>query len=134
MDELRGVLGLARDSLPFNSLVGFQNYPLDEAGAFAGSGLTLAESGDVTLPDMPLNLMVERHAGGLSLQLMFARNLHGMPEAALRLDMMAETLSAMPDSADIAVEAIAALPAILMTPRFNNASPAASISHPAPPT
>src|SRR3546814_20272555 len=75
MDELRGVLGLARDSLPFNSLVGFQNYPLDEAGAFAGSGLTLAESGDVTLPDMPLNLMVERHAGGLSLQLMFDRHL-----------------------------------------------------------
>src|SRR3546814_10251521 len=30
MDELRGVLGLARDSLPFNSLVGFQNYPLED--------------------------------------------------------------------------------------------------------
>src|SRR3546814_16530788 len=75
--------------------------------------------------------MVERHAGGLSLQLMFDRNLHGMPEAALRLDMLAETLSAMPDSADIAVAAIDALPAILLNPLLDKASPAASISAPA---
>src|SRR3546814_6487217 len=75
--------------------------------------------------------MVERHAGGLSLQLMFDRNLHGMPEAALRLDMLAETLSAMPDSADIAVAAIDALPAILLNPLLDKASTAASISAPA---
>src|SRR3546814_20931748 len=133
MDELRGVLGLARDSLPFNSLVGFQNYPLDEAGAFAGSGLTLAESGDVTLPDMPLNLMVERHAGGLSLQLMFDRNLHGMPEAALRLDMLAEPLSALPESAYITVAAIDALAALLLNPTINQETTAAALSAPTPP-
>src|SRR5699024_9009722 len=52
MDDLVDLLGLPRDSVPFDSLVGFQNYPLDEAAAFANSGLTLAESGDVTLPDM----------------------------------------------------------------------------------
>src|SRR3546814_16727858 len=59
MDDLRELMGLPPDSLPFDSLVGYQNYPLDEAGAFAGSGLTLIESGDTTLPDMPQNLMVE---------------------------------------------------------------------------
>src|SRR3546814_3469 len=45
--------------------------------------------------------------------------------------MLAETLSAMPDSADIAVAAIDALPAILLNPLLDKASTAASISAPA---
>jgi len=115
-DELRDLLGLPRDSLPFDSLVGFQNYPLDEAAAFADSGLTLAESGDVTLPDMPLNLMVERQAGRLCLQLMFDRNRHGAADAMLRLDMLVATLDALPESAAVPVDAIDALPEAIMAP------------------
>lgn len=121
MDEFRDLLGLPRDSLPFDSLVGFQNYPLDEASALAGSGLTLAESGDVTLPDMPLNLMVERQAGGLCLQLMFDRNRYGLRDATLRLDMLAATLAALPDSAAVSVDAIDVLPEAIMAPLFGDA-------------
>ncbi|MEO8817492.1 MAG: amino acid adenylation domain-containing protein, partial [Paralcaligenes sp.] len=122
MDELRDLLGLSRDSLPFDSLVGFQNYPLDETAAFAGSGLTLVESGDITLPDMPLNLMVERQADGLCLQLMFDQNRYGVPDATLRLDMLMATLTAMPDSQDVPVEAIDALPESVMVPLFDDAT------------
>ncbi len=121
MDELRDLLGLPRDSLPFDSLIGFQNYPLDEAAAFAGSGLALVESGDITLPDMPLNLMVERQAGSLRLQLMFDRNRYGLPDAALRLDMLAATLAALPDSEAIPVDAIDALSETIAAPLFGNA-------------
>lgn len=113
MDELRELLGLPRDGLPFDSLVGFQNYPLDIGAALDGSGLAMAESGDITLPDMPLNLMVERQAGELSLQLMFDRRLRSPAEAALRLDMLAGTLAALPAQAHTAVAAIDALPAPL---------------------
>lgn len=110
MDDLRDLLDLPRDCLPFASLVGVQNYPLDEAGALAGSGLTLVESGDVTLPDMPLNLMVEQQ-DGLSLRLMFDGRRYSLAEAGLRLDMMAATLAALPGGADRPAAAIDALPA-----------------------
>ncbi|WP_198958872.1 non-ribosomal peptide synthetase [Candidimonas nitroreducens] len=110
MDELRELLGLPRDSLPFDSLVGYQNYPLDINAALEGSGLALAGSGDTTLPDMPLNLMVERHQGELSLQLMFDRHLRDAADAALRLDMLAHTLASLPDHADTPVAAIDVLP------------------------
>lgn len=111
MDELRELLGLPRDSLPFDSLVGYQNYPLDIAAALEGSGLALAGSGDTTLPDMPLNLMVERHQGELSLQLMFDRHLRDAADADLRLDMLAHTLASLPDHADTPVASIDTLPA-----------------------
>ena len=111
MDELRELLGLPRDSLPFDSLVGYQNYPLDIAAALEGSGLALAHSGDTTLPDMPLNLMVERQDGELSLLLMFDSKLRDAADAALRLDMLAHTLAALPDQAGTPVAAIDTLPA-----------------------
>lgn len=111
MDEFRDLLGLPRDSLPFDSLVGFQNYPLDEAAALAGTGLSLAESGDVTLPDMPLNLMVEPQEGGLCLRLMFDRQQHAEADAELRLEALATTLAALPDALALPSAAIDALPA-----------------------
>ncbi|MGB6105900.1 MAG: amino acid adenylation domain-containing protein [Pusillimonas sp.] len=113
MDDLRELLGLPPDSLAFDSLVGYQNYPLDEAGAFSGSGLTLAESGDTTLPDMPLNLMVERQASGLSLQLMHDRRYYSTADAELRLNMLAHTLSILPDALNLPVARIDTLPASL---------------------
>ena len=111
MDDLRDLLGLPRDCLPFDSLIGFQNYPLDEAGAFADSGLTLADSGDITLPDMPLNLMVEQQPDGLCLHLMYDRHRYGEHDAALRLDMLATTLTALPEAAAHPVATIDAMPA-----------------------
>ncbi|WP_128356279.1 non-ribosomal peptide synthetase [Pollutimonas thiosulfatoxidans] len=114
MDDLRSLLALAPDALPFDSLVGFQNYPLDEAGALAGSGLTLLETGDVTLPDMPLNLMVERQAGGLVLHLMVDERHIDASGARLRLNMLAHTLASLPDQAQTAVRDIEALPAGIM--------------------
>jgi amino acid adenylation domain-containing protein len=136
MDDLRELLGLPRDGLPYDSLVAFQNYPLDEAGAFAGSGLTLAESGDVTLPDMPLNLMVERNAHGLSLQLMFDVRLYDTRAARLRVDMLAAALEQMPDVPDTRVADIDILPAnvartLLDTPplAFPRIDPDATVTH-----
>jgi amino acid adenylation domain-containing protein len=110
MDDLRKLLSLPADSLPFDSLVGFQNYPLDEAAAFDGSGLAMTHSGDATLPDMPLNLMVERQSNGLSLQLMADRRYVSAAEADLRLDMLVQALTLMPDAVHVPVDQIDTLP------------------------
>lgn len=110
MDELRALLGMASDVLPFDSLVGFQNYPLDEQGALAYTGLALAETGDVTLPDMPLNLMVERHGGGLAVHLMVDERHVAPAEAELRLHMLAHTLGVLPASTGLSVDRIDAVP------------------------
>jgi amino acid adenylation domain-containing protein len=119
MDGLREVLGLPHDCLPFESLVGFQNYPLDEAAAFAGSGLTLAESGDVTLPDMPLNLMIEPRQGhGLSISLMFDRLRQSERQADFRLQMLEATLELLPDAAEQPVSTIDALPRAVVERRL----------------
>lgn len=110
LDDLREFMDLPPDSLPFDSLVGYQNYPLDEAGAFSGSGLTLTESGDVTIPDMPLNLMVERQESGLSLQLIYDRRYYSEADAGLRLDMLSHTLSVLPANIDTPVAHLDTLP------------------------
>lgn len=133
MDDLRQLLSLPSDSLPFDSLVGFQNYPLDEAAALRGSGLAMADNGDATVPDMPLNLMVERQSdGGLSLQLMADRRYVGVEEAALRLDMLAHTLSLMPDAAHAPAAGIDALPPALRASLLH-AVPDARLLAPRPP-
>lgn len=127
MDDLRLLLSLPTDSVPFDSLVGFQNYPLDEAAALQGSGLSMTDNGDTTLPDMPLNLMVERQAdGGLSLQLMADRRYVSAEEAALRLDMLAHTLALMPDAIHTPVTQIDALPPAV-TSSLLHAAPAAQV-------
>lgn len=127
MDEFRALLGMPGDRLPFDSLVGFQNYPLDEAGAFKGCGLALEESGDVTLPDMPLNLMVEAQAGGLRLLLMFDRRHGDKAQARLRLEMLHETLTRLPESAQAPVAAIDALPAATTASLLDTQEVAASL-------
>ncbi len=114
-DELREAMGLPSGTLPFDSLLAYQNYPLDEAGALAGSGLRLHESHDTTVPDMPLNLMVERQtAGGLQLHLMHDLRHCSQADAALRLDMIAHTLACLPTQADTPVARIDVLPAALL--------------------
>lgn len=114
LDDLRQMLNLPPDALPFDSLLGYQNYPLDVAGAFSNSGLSLLESSDTTVPDMPLNLMIERQAnGGMSLQLMHDLRYYSNADAALRLDMLAHTLATLPTLADTPVVHIDTLPAAL---------------------
>jgi amino acid adenylation domain-containing protein len=105
LDAIRDMIGLPRGMLPFESLIGFQNYPLDANGPFAAAGLAVVESGDVTLPDMPLNLIIEPHEG-LTLRLMVDQRHRSLPEADLLLDMLAATLRTMPDGMDRPVAAI----------------------------
>ncbi len=114
MDDFRDLLKRPGNTLPFDSLLGFQNYPLDEAKAFHGTGLILIETGDITLPDMPLNLMVERTATGLRLQLMFDETRHSAASAALRLNMLKVALHALPEASSQAVSSIDVMPAQLI--------------------
>src|SRR3546814_17154860 len=60
---------------------------------------------------MPLNLMVERQAGGgLSLQLMHDLRYFSAAQAQLRLDMLAHTLSILPGLIDTPLTQIDTLP------------------------
>ncbi|MCC2597577.1 amino acid adenylation domain-containing protein [Pusillimonas sp. MFBS29] len=114
LDELGAAMGLPSGTLPFDSLLAYQNYPLDEAGALTGSGLRMLESGDTTVPDMPLNLMIERRAeGGLHLQLMHDLRHYAKADAALRLDMLAHALAVLPGQANIPVAQLDILPPTL---------------------
>lgn len=102
-DDLRRIINVGHDALPFESLVGFQNYPLDEKGCLHSAGLTLLESGDITLPDMPLNLMAETLDGGLILRLMADGRSYSGRELQRLLDMLAHALTLIPANPDRAV-------------------------------
>ncbi|RAI39578.1 non-ribosomal peptide synthetase [Rhodoplanes roseus] len=105
LDAVRDMLGLPRDALPLRSLLAVQTYPLDLAAAFRGAGVELIESGDVTLPDMPLNLMVEVGASIL-LRLMFDHRHVAPVEAEQYLDMLATALERIPDGLDRPADAL----------------------------
>lgn len=109
LDELRDLLGRPRDVLPFESLVGFQNYPLDETGPFADSGLTVRDSGDLSLPDMPLNLMVET-GDTMTLRLMADSRHYDEDSARQILAMLATVLQGMTRQFSNPVSRIEALP------------------------
>jgi amino acid adenylation domain-containing protein len=109
LDAIREIAGLPRDVPPIESLVGFQNYPLDVSGPIEAAGLTVVDSGDVSLPDMPLNLMVD---GGddLTLRLIFDRRHRDEAEARQILEMLATALRTIPDALSIPAERIDVLP------------------------
>src|SRR5690606_22887491 len=66
------------------------------------------------VPDMPLNLMVERQANdSLSLQLMHDLRHYSRADATLRLDMLAHALACLPDLAGTPVAHIDTLPPAL---------------------
>ncbi|MFG1472843.1 non-ribosomal peptide synthetase [Xanthobacter agilis] len=110
LDTVRDLIGLPREAVPLRSLVAVQTYPLSLASAFRDAGLTLATSGDVTLPDMPLNLMVEI-GDTFQLRLMFDQRHVTSEEAEQYLDMLATALRHLPESLDRPADALDVLPA-----------------------
>ncbi len=94
LDAVRDLIDQPRDALPFDSLVGFQNYPLDESKPLKDAGLTVVDSADVSLPDMPLNLMVET-GDTMTLRLIVDRRRHTEAQASGVLAMLATALRAV---------------------------------------
>ncbi|MQT12552.1 amino acid adenylation domain-containing protein [Segnochrobactrum spirostomi] len=109
LDIVRDLLDLPRTALPMTSLIAVQTYPLDLAAAFAAAGLSLRDMGDVTLPDMPLNLMVEI-GDGLTIKLMFDRRHVSDPLADQYLAMIETALRRLPDALDAPASAFDVLP------------------------
>lgn len=109
LDVVRDLLDLPRNALPMTSLVAVQTYPLDLAAAFGAAGLNLRDMGDVTLPDMPLNLMVEI-GDGLSIKLMFDRRHVSEPLADQYLAMVETALRRLPEALDSPASAFDVLP------------------------
>lgn len=109
LDVIRDMLDLPRNALPMTSLLAVQTYPLSLPAAFRGAGLTLVESGDVTLPDMPLNLMVEI-ADAFSIRLMFDERHVTEAHADQLLSMMATALDGLADGLDLPTSALDVLP------------------------
>lgn len=109
LDTVRDLLGLPRDTLPLRVLIAVQTYPLALADAFRAAGLEIVASGDVTLPDLPLNLMVEM-GETVQLRLMFDRH-HVTPDAARQyLDLLATALERLPDHLDAPANTLDVLP------------------------
>ncbi|WP_415914729.1 non-ribosomal peptide synthetase [Rhodopseudomonas palustris] len=95
LDTMRELLGLPSDALPLRSLIAVQTYPLALVAAFRTAGLEIAASGDVTLPDMPLNLMVEI-GENFELRLMFDHQHVSTEQARQLLDMLGTALRRLP--------------------------------------
>ncbi len=112
LDVIRDLIGGPRHALPFDSMVGFQNYPLDERGPVMQAGLIVRDGADISLPDMPLNMMVET-GDTMTLRLMYDRRYKADGEADQILAMLANTLGAMPGQFDTPVETIDVLPPAL---------------------
>ena len=109
LDVIRDMLDLPRNALPVASLLAVQTYPLSLAGALRAAGLTLVESVDVSLPDMPLNLMVEI-ADGLSIRLMFDQRHVTEAHADQLLAMMVRALEGLTDGLDRPASGLDVLP------------------------
>ncbi|TCK23534.1 amino acid adenylation domain-containing protein [Ancylobacter aquaticus] len=112
LDALRDLLGLPSDALPLRSLIAVQTYPLALAAAFRAAGLEIRASGDVTLPDMPLNLMVEI-GEAFELRLMVDQQHVALPQARQLLDMLATALERLPDHLDAPANALNVMPEAL---------------------
>ncbi len=109
LDTVRDLLELPRDLLPLRVLIAVQTYPLALVDAFLAAGLEIAASGDVTLPDMPLNLMVEI-GDSFQLRLMYDHQ-HVAPQAASQyLDLLATALERLPDHLDAPADTLDVLP------------------------
>ncbi|MES2193586.1 MAG: amino acid adenylation domain-containing protein [Pseudomonadota bacterium] len=109
LDTMRDLLGLPSDALPLRSLIAVQTYPLALATAFRTAGLEIAASGDVTLPDMPLNLMVEI-GETFQLRLMFDHQHVSEQEARQLLDMLGTALLLLPAQLDAPANAFDVMP------------------------
>nr|WP_184254929.1 non-ribosomal peptide synthetase [Rhodopseudomonas rhenobacensis] len=114
LDTMRELLGLPSDALPLRSLIAVQTYPLALATAFRAAGLEIAASGDVTLPDMPLNLMVEI-GENFELRLMFDHQHVSAEEGRQLLDMLATALRLLPAQLDAAANTLDLMPEPLQT-------------------
>ncbi|HEY0330322.1 MAG TPA: amino acid adenylation domain-containing protein [Rhodopseudomonas sp.] len=114
LDSMRELLGLPSDALPLRSLIAVQTYPLALATAFRAAGLEIAASGDVTLPDMPLNLMVEI-GESFELRLMFDHQHVSAEQARQLLDMLATALRLLPAQFDAAANTLDVIPESLRT-------------------
>lgn len=109
LDSVRDVLGQPRDAPPFDSYVAVQNYPLDEAGPLAQSGLKVIESTDISLPDLPINLMIEI-TDVVRFRLIYDRRHYGDARADLILDMLEAVSRAIADRLSDPANTIDALP------------------------
>ena len=112
LDAMREMLGLPSDALPLRSLIAVQTYPLALAPAFRAAGLEIVASGDVTLPDLPLNLMVEV-GEAFELRLMVDRRHVPLPQARQFLVMLATALERLPDHLDAPADALDVMPEAL---------------------
>ncbi|WP_428029945.1 non-ribosomal peptide synthetase [Ancylobacter sp.] len=112
LDTMRNMLDLPGDALPLRSLVAVQTYPLALAAAFRAAGIEIADSGDITQPDMPLNLMVEI-GEAFELRLMFDHEHVSSQQARQLLDMLSTALRALPDHLDAPANMLDVMPAPL---------------------
>lgn len=113
LDTMRDLLGLPSDALPLRSLIAVQTYPLALAPAFRAAGLELLASGDVTLPDLPLNLMVEI-GESFELRLMVDELHVPLPQARQLLAMLATALERLPFHLDAPASALDVMPEALL--------------------
>nr|WP_307058298.1 amino acid adenylation domain-containing protein [Ancylobacter vacuolatus] len=109
LDTMRDLLGLPSDALPLRSLIAVQTYPLALAAAFRAAGLEILASGDVTLPDMPLNLMVEI-GEAFELRLMVDQQHVALTQARQLLDMLATALERLPAHLDAPANTLDVMP------------------------
>lgn len=109
LDTMRELLALPNDALPLRSLIAVQTYPLALATAFREAGLDMLASGDITLPDMPLNLMVEI-GEAFELRLMVDQQHVSLVQAHQLLDMLATALERLPDHLDTPANALDVMP------------------------
>lgn len=109
LDTLRELLGLPGDTVPLRSLIAVQTYPLALAAAFEAAGLEIVASGDITLPDLPLNLMVEIGAA-FELRLMVDQRYVALAQAHQLLAMLATALERLPGHLDAPADTLDVMP------------------------
>jgi amino acid adenylation domain-containing protein len=105
LPEIAAGCGARRGQALFDSVLVFQNYPLQSAALPPELGLALSAVEDVSIPDLPLNLIIEP-GECLLCRLIHDRGAFGEEQARDLLRSLEGALGALADAGDAALRSI----------------------------
>jgi amino acid adenylation domain-containing protein len=125
LSEIAACCGAGRGQALFDSVLIFQNYPLQAAALPPSAGLVLAGVEDVSIPDLPINLIVEP---GDQLVCRLIHDTAALTAAGARqlLAHLVAGLVALADASEAPVSMVDVAPELRPSPPLPGAHPAAA--------
>ncbi len=128
LSEIASACGLREGRALFDSVLVFQNYPLDGASAPESAGLCLGPTQDASTPDLPLTLVVEP-ATELTCRLIHERERFSDAAADDLLESFMGALLALANAGTVPVRLLDIRPDLLPALEATDAAPGGTVLH-----